>query len=104
MVEAMKPLKKPLRLPTLGEVIAIIGYVSLFAGLLLSLEVFLALGLTQYPGRVPPSGFVSTRYFIYAFESSLFFRYALILIVLGGLTVFIGYVLGLRNKKRDRVD
>jgi hypothetical protein len=96
----MKSPKKPLRPPTLGEAIAIIGYVSLFAGLLLSLEVFLALGRTQYPGKVPPSGIVPTRYLIYAFESSLLLRYAFVLIVLGGLLAFIGYVMRLRNKNR----
>ena len=79
------------------------GYVSLFAGLLLSLETFLALGRTRYPGGPPPSGFVPTRYFIYAFESSHFFKYALFLVLLGGVMVFVGHVLRLRNKKHGRV-
>jgi len=98
----MKTLKKSRKPPTLSDIIAIAGYVSLFAGLLLSLETFLALGRTQYPGGAPPSGFVPTRYFIYAFESSHFFRYALFLVLLGVLMAFIGHVLGLRNKKHGR--
>ena len=95
----MTKFKKSPSSPTLSDIIAITGYVSLFAGLLLSLETFLALGRTQYPVGAPPSGFVPTRYFIYAFESSHFLRYALLLVLLGGLMVFIGHLLGLRNKK-----
>jgi hypothetical protein len=98
----MTTLKKSRKPPTFSDIIAIAGYVSLCAGLLLCLETFLALGRTQYPVGAPPSGFVPTRYFIYALESSHFFRYALFLVLFGVLMVFIGHVLGLRNRKHGR--
>ncbi len=98
----MKILKKSPKPAALSDIISIAGYVSLFAGLLLSLETFLALGRIQYSGGPPPIGFVPTRYFIYALESSHFFRYALFLILAGGLVVVIGHLLGLRNKKHSR--
>jgi hypothetical protein len=98
----MRSLRKSKASPSLSDVIAIAGYGSLAAGLFLLLETLVAMGRTQYPGAVQPTGFAPLRYFIYAFESSLFFRYALILMLFGMVMVLMGHFTGSRGKKHNR--
>jgi hypothetical protein len=79
----MRSFRKPSIGLTRRDVMTIAGYVFFFSGLFLGLEMVLALGSIHYTGVVPPRGSVPMRYLIYAYQSSTFLRYSLVLMLLG---------------------
>jgi len=84
---------------TYRDIITIIGYIFCFSGIFLSIEIFFSLGWNQYPGGYGRITTSTSRYLLYAYKSSVFFKYSLLLIGIGIPLVVMGHILGWRAKR-----